>query len=404
MNLPLFISRRYLFAKKSTNLVNIISILSVSILALITSTLIIVLSVLNGFDILIKSFFNSFDPEFKIVVAEGKVFPATDSLKSKIANFEEVAALTEVLEENVMLVYNSRQDIARIKGVSESFNQTSGIDSMIINGEYLLKDKNQDFALLGYLLSTRLSLNLNLIKPIKILAPRRNVQPSLTNMNVLNTKSIFPIGVFSVFQEEYDSELIIVPIEFCRKLLEYHDEVSAIDIKLHKGADPVIFQEKLEQVLGNKYVVKNRYQQHEFFYKIMESEKWAGFLILAFILVIASFNLTGSLTMLIIDKKDDIVTLQNMGASNSMIRRIFLLEGWFISIIGALGGILLGLLICWGQIEFGWVSFPENFMVQNYPVALQFMDFVYVFFTVVAIGFIASWYPVRYITKKHLLL
>ncbi|MDF1550649.1 MAG: FtsX-like permease family protein [Bacteroidales bacterium] len=383
---------------------NIISILSVSILALITSTLIIVLSVLNGFDILIKSFFNSFDPEFKIVVAEGKVFPATDSLKSKIANFEEVAALTEVLEENVMLVYNSRQDIARIKGVSESFNQTSGIDSMIINGEYLLKDKNQDFALLGYLLSTRLSLNLNLIKPIKILAPRRNVQPSLTNMNVLNTKSIFPIGVFSVFQEEYDSELIIVPIEFCRKLLEYHDEVSAIDIKLHQGADPVIFQEKLEQVLGNKYVVKNRYQQHEFFYKIMESEKWAGFLILAFILVIASFNLTGSLTMLIIDKKDDIVTLQNMGASNSMIRRIFLLEGWFISIIGALGGILLGLLICWGQIKFGWVSFPENFMVQNYPVALQFMDFVYVFFTVVAIGFIASWYPVRYITKKHLLL
>lgn len=404
MNLPFFISRRYLFAKKSTNLVNIISILSIFILSLITSALIIILSVFNGLDELIKSFFVSFDPDFKVIAVEGKVFSATDSLKAKIAHFDEVEAFTEVLEENVMLVYNGKQDIARIKGVSDKFNVTSGIDSMIINGEYALKAHNQDFALVGYLLSQRLSLNLNLIKPVKIIAPRRDAKPSLTNMNVLNSKSIFPIGIFSVFQDEYDAELIIVPLDFCRKLLEYHDEVSDIDIKIKPGVDPESFQKKLQADLGDSFTIKNRYQQHEFLYKIMESEKWAIFLILSFILIIASFNLTGSLTMLIIDKKEDIIILQNMGATNSLIRKIFLLEGWFISIFGALGGMVLGLLVCLGQIKFGWVQFPENFMVQNYPVALQLMDFVYVFLTVLAIGFVASWYPVRYITKKHLLL
>jgi lipoprotein-releasing system permease protein len=377
MNLPFFISKRYLFAKKSTNLVNIISALSILILAIITSALIIVLSVFNGFDELIKSFFNSFDPDYKIILAEGKVFSATDTLKAQIANFDEIASFTEVLEENVMLEYNNRQDIARIKGVSDSFGQTSGIDSMIINGEYLLKNEHEDFAVIGYLLSHRLGLNLNLIKPVKVLAPKRNAKPSITNLNLFNIKSIFPIGIFSVFQEEYDSELIIVPINFCRELLEYYDEVSAIDIKLKKGVDPEAFQQKFEAHLGKEFLVKNRYQQHEFLYKIMESEKWAIYLILSFILIIASFNLTGSLTMLIIDKKDDIVTLQNMGASNSLIRKIFLLEGWFISIIGALGGIGLGLTVCWVQIKYGIVSFPDNFMVQSYPVQLQLMDFVY---------------------------
>lgn len=404
MNLPLFISKRYLFAKKTTNLVNLISALSVLILAVITSALIIVLSVFNGFEGLIKTFFSSFDPDFKISLVEGKVFSSTDSLKSRIDSLEEVASFAEVLEENVMLEYNEKQGIARVKGVSDNFNETSGIDSMIINGEFSLKNKYENFAVIGYILSNKLGINLSLVKPIKILAPRRDAKPSVTNPNVINYKSIYPVGVFSVLQEEYDSELIIVPIEFCRKLLEYYDEVSSIDIKIKKGVDPQVFQNKLESILGDKFMVKNRYQQHEFLFKIMESEKWAIFLILSFIIIIASFNLTGSLTMLIIDKKDDITTLQNMGASNSLIRKIFLLEGWMISILGAIAGVSLGVLICWLQIKFGWVGVEGNFMLEQYPVEIQTMDIIYVFLTVIGIGFVASWYPVRYITKKHLLL
>ncbi len=362
------------------------------------------LSVFNGFEGLIKTFFSSFDPDFKITLVEGKVFSATDSLIAKISNMEEIASFTEVLEENVMLEYNEKQGIARIKGVSDSFNKTSGIDTMMINGEFLLKNKYEDFAVIGYLLSNRLGINLSLVKPIKILAPKRDAKPSLTNLNVINSKLIYPVGVFSVFQEEYDSELIIVPIDFCRKLLEYYDEVTSIDIKIKEGIVPQVFQHRLETILGNEFVVKNRYQQHEFLFKIMKSEKWAIFLILSFIIIIASFNLTGSLTMLIIDKKDDIVTLQNMGADNSLIRKIFLLEGWMISILGAFGGVLLGVLICWLQIKFGFVGVEGNFMLEQYPVEIQPLDLVYVFFTVVGIGFVASWYPVRYITKKHLLL
>jgi lipoprotein-releasing system permease protein len=404
LNLPFFISKRYLFAKKTTNLVNLISILSVAILTIITSALIIVLSVFNGFEGLIKTFFSSFDPDVKVTLAEGKVFSATDSLLAKIGNMEEVASFTEVLEENVMLEYNEKQGIARIKGVSDSFNKTSGIDTMMINGEFLLKNKYEDFAVIGYLLSNRLGINLSLVKPVRIIAPKRDAKPSLTNLNVINSKLIYPVGVFSVFQEEYDSELIIVPIDFCRKLLEYYDEVTSIDIKIKEGVEPQLFQTRLEKILGDKFAVKNRYQQHEFLFKIMKSEKWAIFLILSFIIIIASFNLTGSLTMLIIDKKDDIVTLQNMGADNSLIRKIFLLEGWMISILGAFGGVLLGVLICWLQIKFGFVGVEGNFMLEQYPVEIQPMDLVYVFLTVIGIGFVASWYPVRYITKKHLLL
>jgi len=404
LNLSLFISKRYLFAKKSTNLINIISAFSVLGVAVMTMALIVILSVFNGFDSLIKSFFNAFDPDFKISLAEGKVFSANDSTIKQVKSFSEVFSFTEVIEENALLEYDKRKDIARIKGVSENFGLTSGIDSMIINGEFTLKTEHEDFAVVGHLLANRLSINLNLIKPIKIWAIKRNSQPGLTNLDVFNKKSIFPIGIFSVLQDDYNTETIIVPIDFARNLLDYYDEVSSIEIKLKSGIDAVLFQEKLENFIGKTYVVKNRFQQHDYLYKVMQTEKWAIFFILSFILIIASFNLTGSLTMLIIDKKKDIITLQNMGAPNKLIRNIFLLEGWLISIIGAFGGLLLGALISWIQQQFGIIRFPETFIVTNYPVEMQIMDFIYVFFTVVMIGFVASWYPVRYITKKHSLL
>lgn len=404
MNLSLFISKRYLFAKKSTNLINIISALSVLGVTVMTMALIVILSVFNGFDSLIKSFFNAFDPDLKITLVEGKVFSANDSLIKQIKSFDGILSFSEIIEENAMLEYDKKQDIARVKGVSDNYSETSGIDTMIISGVFTIKDEHGEYAVVGHLLANRLSINLNMIKPIKIWAPKRNSQPSLTNIDAFNSKSIFPMGIFSVLQDDYNTETIIVPIDFARKLLEYDDEVSSIEIKLKKGTDAILFHQKLEAHLKGKYLVKNRFQQHEFLYKVMQTEKWAIFLILSFILVIASFNLTGSLTMLIIDKKKDIITLQNMGATNKLIRNIFLLEGWLISIIGAFAGLILGAAVAWIQLQFGIIRFPESFIVTNYPVEMQVMDFIYVFSTVVMIGFVASWYPVRYITKKHSLL
>ncbi len=404
MRLEFFISKRYLFAKKNSNLVNIISALSVFILTIITAAIIIILSVVNGLEDVVKSFFGSFDPDLKITVVEGKTFSLSDSLENRIKTMKGIAAYSKVLEENVMLEYNNRQDIARIKGVSSGFAQTSSIDSVMINGDFSLKNNNMNFAVIGYGLAARLGVNISSSKHIKILAPKRGVKPSLTNPNVLNVKNIYPVGVFSVLQEGYDSELIIVPLDFCRKLLEYDTEISAIDIKIDKTIDANIVQSNLQLLLGNNFEVKNRYEQHEMLFKVMEAEKWVVFLILSFVIIIASFNLTGSLTMLIIDKKDDIVTLQNIGANNKLIKNIFLLEGWLISILGAIGGLILGTAVCLLQMEFGLVGDSNNIILTEYPVALEFWDYVFTFITVVVIGFAASWYPVRHITKKHLLI
>jgi len=364
--------------------------------------MIVILSVFNGLDTVVKSLFSAFDPDFKITAAQGKVFSSEDSLIKQISNLEEIAFFTKTLEENALLEYDERQAIARVKGVSENFNRTSGIDSMVISGEFLLENEYEKFAVLGWGLSNTLSINLNLLRPVKIWVPKRNAKPGIMVNKAFNIKAIFPIGVFSVLQDDYDAQLMIVPLEFAQDLLEYTDEVSSIEIKALQNTDLDKLQKNLASLLGDDFIVKNRFQQHEFLFKVMQSEKWAIFLIFSFILIIASFNLTGSLTMLIIDKRKDIVTLQNMGAENSLIRKIFLLEGWLIALFGAISGLMLGAIICWAQQEFGLIELPQAFVVRYYPVEMRLTDFMSVFFIVLIIGFISSWLPVRFITKKHL--
>jgi len=364
--------------------------------------MIVILSVFNGLDGVVKSLFSSFDPEFKITATEGKVFSSQDSLIKQLETIEGIAHYSEILEENVLLEYDGRQTFGKMKGVSANFNQTSGIDSMIISGEFLLENKYEKFATLGWGLSNALSINLNLLRAVKFWVPKRNVKPSLMNSNVFNIKAIFPIGIFNVMQDDYDGQLIIVPVEFAREMLEYTDEVSSIEIKADEGTDLNRLQQNIEQLLGSSFAVKNRFQQHEFLFKVMQSEKWAIFLIFSFILIIASFNLTGSLTMLIIDKKKDIITLQNMGAENKLIKNIFLLEGMLIALIGAISGLVLGVVICWLQQTYGLVELPQAFVVQYYPVDMRVNDFLAVFVMVLIIGFIASWLPIHFITKKHL--
>ena len=404
MNFPFYIARRYLFAKKSRHAINIISAISVGGVSIGTMALIIILSAFNGLDDLVRSLFSTFDPDLKITIAEGKTFSSEHEKIRKLYDQVGILYLTEVIEENALLRYGEKQYIATIKGVGDEFVMMSGIDSMIFEGKFLLKDQKNRFAVVGQGIASNLSIGLSFITPIQIYVPKRTTNVVLTPDNAFNRKYIFPSGIFAI-QQDFDSKYIIVPIEFARELLDYTSELSSIELKIDPSFNQEQVQEDLKRLLGNEFDVKNRYEQQEFVYKIMQSEKWAIFLILTFILLIASFNIIGSLSMLIIEKKKDIETLRNLGANLRLIRKIFLLEGWMISIFGALFGLILGSLICFLQQQFGLVKIQggESFVIDTYPVSMEFLDFLFVFLTVLIIGFFAAWYPVRYITRKFIL-
>ncbi len=400
MNLSLFIAKRYFFSSKKQNLINWISGISVFGVSVFTMSMIVILSVMNGLSSIVESLYSSFDPELKITPSSGKFFSEYE-LGNRLDSIKGIAYYTKVLEENVLLDFSDRQTIGKLKGVSDNFKYTSGIDSMIVSGEYKLKNEYTPFALLDWSLANTLTINLNLVRPVKIWLPRRDAKPGIMMNKVFNIRSIFPIGIFSIMQDDNTTGLIIVPLEFAKELMENNDLLSAIEIKLDDDAQIEEVQNQIQSRLGDKFVVKNRFQQHEFLYKVMKSEKWAIFLIFSFILIIASFNLTGSLTMLIIDKKKDIFTLQHLGAEKSLIRKIFLFEGWMIAFIGAVIGLVFGFIICWLQDTVGLVELPQAFIVQYYPVEMKLSDFVSVFFVVLLIGLIASYFPVRFLTKKH---
>ncbi|HBF89466.1 MAG TPA: hypothetical protein DDX39_12570 [Bacteroidales bacterium] len=406
MNFPLYIAKRYLFSKKSTNVINLISIISVIGVTVGTTALIVILSVFNGFDSLITSLFNSFNPDLQITVKEGKTFVPDEAIFNQIKTHKAVHFYSETIEDNALLKHKDKQYIATIKGVSDNYVNMSGIDSMIVDGEFLLRDQNRDYALIGQGVAYYLSIGLNYVFPtISIYVPKRKGSVSLSPENAFNRNSIMPSGIFSI-QQDFDSKYVIVPLDFARKLYDYTNEVSAIELKINDYKNVSKVQKEISQILGDKYKVKNRYEQNELLFKIMESEKWAIFLILSFILIIASFNVIGSLTMLIIDKKNDIFILRSLGADYQLIRRIFLFEGWMISFLGAVVGLLLGLFICFLQEKVGLIKLQGSgsFVIENYPVEVHYLDLFYVFATVMLIGFLASWYPVRYITKKFVAL
>lgn len=403
MNLPFFIARRYLFAKKSRNVINIISGISLVGVTVGTMALIVVLSVFNGFDNLVRSLFNAFDPDIRITLTEGKTFPADDPRLEKIREHPGVLYAADVLEENALLKYGEKQYIATVKGVSDEFLKMSGIDSMIIDGKFILWDRNMPCAVIGQGIGIYLSVGLNFITPIQVYVPRRTGNISLNPEQAFNRNYIFPSGIFAI-QQDFDSRYIIVPIEFIRNLLEYENEITSLELKLNPAFSETAVQNELAALAGEKYKVQNRFQQQELLYRIMRSEKWAIFMILAFILLVASFNIIGSLTMLILDKKKDIAILQSLGTEMSRIRKIFFIEGWLISAGGATVGLILGGIICWIQQTFGLIRLKGSgsFVVDTYPVDMLWTDFVFVFFTVLLIGFFAAWYPVRYITRRYL--
>jgi len=406
MNFPFYIARRYLFAKKSHNIINIISGISVGGVTLGTFALIVVLSVFNGFEDLVKSLFNTFDPDIEISAKEGKSFSATAITANEIRNLPGVISYTEVVEENALIKYKSEQFIVSIKGVSDDYLFQNPLDSMIIDGDFILTDGKTNFVLLGYLVAYNLGINLNdFATPIDIFVPKRTKKSFSGLESSFNTKAVFPVAVFAI-QQDIDSKYIIVPLTIARELLEYQNEVTAIEIRLQEGYDVDRVIGQVEDLIENdNFRIKDRYQQQELLYKIMKSEKWAIFFILTFILIIATFNVVGSLSMLILDKKKDIGVLFSMGASAKQIKRIFLLEGLLISIGGALVGLILGYLVCILQIKYHIISLGSDasaFIIPYYPVKVQFIDFAGVFLTVIIIGFLSAWYPVRQISRKYL--
>jgi lipoprotein-releasing system permease protein len=404
VNLPFYIAKRYLLGKKSQNAINIISGISVLGIATGTMALVIVLSVFNGFDSLVKSLYNTFDPDIQISSRKEKTFTPDPAAKQAILSLPGVSALSEVLEDNVLLLYNDRQHIATIKGVDEAFKDVSGLDSMVYDGEMKLRDQNRPYVVVGQGVAYSLGINLAFIDPLFIYTIDRKARINMSQPEEsIRRNFIYPSGIFSI-EQDYDSRYIICPIDFVRDLLLYEKEVTCLEVKLDPGYPGEEVQQEIMSLMGAGFHVKNREQQNEMFYRVMRSEKWAIFLILTFILIIASFNIIGSLSMLIIDKKKDILTLRNMGAGNRLIKRIFLVEGWLISVIGSIIGMVLGTLISWVQQRFGLIELTGSgsFIIDAYPVQIDTLDLVLIWITVLAIGFLAARYPVQQISKKYL--
>ena len=408
MNLPFYIARRYLFSKKKHNAINIISGISVCGVALATLALVCTLSVFNGVQDMVAGFFTAFDPELKITIREGKVFEPQGAAFQEVRSLPEIGVWTETLEENAMVQYKDRQAMAIIKGVEDNFEELTSIDSLLYGaGEFILHDSIVDYGVLGVELISELGTGLQFVDPLQVYAPKRNVRVNMANPSAsFNRDYLFSPGVvFVVNQQKYDARYILTSLSFARNLFNYDTEVSAVELKLKPGADVTAVQRKIARILGDEFVVLDRYEQQADVFRIMEIEKFISYLFLTFILAIACFNVIGSLSMLILDKREDVETLRNLGADDRLIARIFLFEGRLISLFGALSGIVLGLLLCYIQQRFGIISLGGgngSFIVDAYPVSVHVTDVVLIFITVITVGFLSVWYPVHYLTRRLL--
>ena len=408
MNFPFYIARRYLFSKKSTNVINIISAISVVGVAVATMALVVTLSVFNGFSDLVATLFTAFDPQIEITPTEGKSAPADDPILTEIKALPEVAVATECVEDQAMAVYNGRQAMVQIKGVEDNFDELTHIREILWGrGTFELHAANLDYGIVGIRLAEQLGTGAHFDTPIQIYAPRREGQLDMSDPSdgFVQDELYSPDVVFEVMQAKYDRNYILTSIGFARRLFFRQGEVSSLELRLKPGSDFEKTKARMKEICGDRYRVLDRYEQQDDTFRIMKIEKLIAYVFLTFILMVACFNIIGSLSMLIIDKKDDVVTLRNLGATDSQITRIFLFEGRMISAIGAVIGILLGLLLCWIQQTFGIISLGSSegsFIINAYPVSVHPWDIVIIFVTVLVVGFLAAWYPVRYFSRRLL--
>ena len=410
MNLSLYSAKRYLFSKKSHNAINVISGVSVCGVALATLALVCTLSVFNGFQDLVSTFFTAFDPELKITAASGKVFDGHDIRIDKLRDLPEIEVFSESLEDNAMVQYNGKQAMVVIKGVEDNFSHLTAIDSILYGrGEMVLYDEIVDYAIPGVELTSILGTGIRFLDPLEVYAPKRGTQ-----INVANPASSFNVSylhssglVFAVNQQKYDASYILTSLKFARNLFQYDTEVSSIELKLKKGVNVEAFADKISGVLGDEFIVQNRYEQQADTFRIMQVEKLISYLFLTFILLVACFNVIGSLSMLIIEKKNDVITLRALGANDRLISRIFLFEGCLISFLGALVGVVLGLTLCLVQQEFGILTLGSGasagaFVVDAYPVSVHWQDVLLILVTVLIIGFLSVLYPVKFFSRRLL--
>lgn len=406
MNFPFYIARRYLFSKKSTHVINIISGISVVGVAVATMALVVTLSVFNGFHDLVASLLTSFDPQIEIVPTKGKTAPTDDPILTKIRNLPQVDVATESVEDQAMAIYKGRQAMIKVKGVEDNFSELSHINDILYgDGEFSLHAANLQFGVVGIRLADNLGMTADWDGQLKIYAPKREGQLNLMNPTegFVEDSVISPGVVFSVKQARYDRDYVLTSIAFARNLFGQQGMLSQLEIRLKPGSDLDAVKAEMQKIAGSKYRVLDRMEQQADTFKIMKIEKFIAYIFLTFILAVACFNIIGSLSMLIIDKKNDVVTLRNMGASDKQIVRIFLFEGRMISAIGAILGILVGLLLCWLQQVYGLVSLGRSsgsFIVDAYPVSVHPEDIIIIFITVLAVGFASVWYPVRYFAKR----
>lgn len=398
MHLPLFIARRYLFAKKSHNVINIISAISAVGMAIGTAALIIILSIYNGFDELVKSTLSNVEPDILITPAKGKVFIPEGEAFDRIKANPMIGEYDLILQENVFVDYDGHQGIAKAKGVDSAFEAESPLAEHITNGEFSLHKGQLPQMVVGAGLAYKMGMNPAFLASAELYFPIRDRNFSLANPAAsIETVRMRPSGIFSVNQQ-IDDDLMIVPIEEMRKLLGYEEEISGVEIRLAEGSTAKDIRSAIKHIqkeLGPEFKVLDRFRQNPSLYKMMRYEKAAIFLILIFVIIIIALNIFGSITMLIIEKKDDIETYRSLGATDKMLRRTFTLEGWLISLLGLAAGLVIGIGFSLAQQNFGFIKMPGSFLVNAYPVILQWQDVLATIAGVALIGYIIALLPVR---------
>lgn len=409
MNVSFFIAKRYLFSKKSHQAINIISGVAVAGVTLATIAMVCTLSVFNGFRMLVAEQFTAFDPEIKITAERGKSFDTSAEAVKKIKEWPEVAVVTECIEDKVMVQYNGRQVMATIKGVEDNFAKLTEIEKVLIgNGSFKLHDNTVDYATPGIELVGTLNCGLYHTAPLEVFAPKRGKKVSMANPASNFRKGyLYASGkTFIVNQPKYDSNYILTSIDFAREIFGRDSiEASSLELKSVEGTDIDKLKSRIKKTLGNGFKVEDRYEQQAEIFKIMTIEKFISYLFLSFILLIACFNVIGSLSMLILDKKRDMETLRSLGANDKLISGIFIIEGSMISILGAFTGIVLGVVVCLLQEKYGIINFGDaagGLVVDSYPVDIVASDVAVVFVTVIAVGLVAMGIPVNYLTKRLL--
>ena len=394
MSLPLKIACRYLVSKKGHQAVNIISIVAVGGVVVATAALICVLSVFNGFRGLIMGKLAMLDPQIAITATLGKTINDADSVIEVVSALPGVERAVPVIEDQALAIYAQLQMPVRLKGVPDDYNTMNQMDSVIVDGQWKLRDQVSRYAVAGAGPAVRLMVRPDFLGMVRLYAPQRQGRVNIANpMGAFRQDSLFVSGIFQLQQNSYDADLIYVPLEMARELFDYETEATQVEVKLAPGANEQGAMSAISQALGNSYQVKNRLMQQREAYRLVNIEKWMAFLLLAFILVIATFNVISTLSLLIIEKDDSIATLRAMGANDRQISRIFVLQGWLITLVGAMTGVVIGLLLCLGQQRFGWLRLsgdPANMIINAYPVEVQWTDVLITFALVAAVGLLTS--------------